>query len=1055
MAIIGLAGKTYAANSRIEFNINNEDYPLSRYFEILDDKDARLTVWDARNPKYQDRYFSVAPKIPDFGFNKDAYWLRFSLHRLIHNEPFQTRLWYLNIAYAHHDLIELYIFHKDKLIYHTKTGRLLPFRTRVYKHENFVLPIKIPAAGQTYTYYIRVSGSASKIIPAKLQNYESLDRENNIKNNIYGFYYGIMFAMIIYNLLMFVSVRRSVYLFYVLYNIFINLLNISESGLSYEYFWPDSIWWNYISIPFFIAMATLSAIFFCYSFLSGIRNRHVRINLLMLRGFGTISVMIAFMCLFIGHGLSRVVMVKSGMILASAFTISMLIISLRMMIKGKGNNFSFFLGWLIFPIAVIFTSLKATGILQYSVFLENILPIGMLFQSFIFSLSLNEFLTRQEARKVRLKEKSLQAISKANSIKNEFLGKTSHELKTPIHGILGISESLKKLEKAYHDPELHNGLSHIGTSARRLLFIINDILDITKLGNKELRIIRKAVNLHDSLKVIIPILTQSLLNQNIKIINKIPPDFPLLNVDENRLQQILINIISNAIKFTSRGRIIIHAQITEPDSICIHIRDTGIGIKATDHERIFEPFEQVDKSLSKSHSGIGLGLSIVKEIMELHGGNVGLKSRPRKGSRFSLIFPLALQDSKGKKTPKSKGETGDNSIDLLPDLNILPKSQNLTRSLSQPHIFIVDDQAINIDVLFRIFKNLDYNITSMQSGKECLDLLNNMERKPDCILLDIMMPDMDGFEVASIIRKQYNLYELPIVMITALNNLESIKKGFEMGANDYITKPFQSDELIARVNTMAKLGQMAKEHYDYIEMSKDMETAIKLQKSILPDEKPEIENIEVDFAYFPLGKIGGDYYDYVLYSENKIGFIIADVSGHGIAAALISSMIKILFSGLKHFANNPKELLSRLNQSLFKKIGNTFITANYLFIDLENNKAQNANAGHPPILHYSHSQNVIRPLMTAGGAIGFIEKLDMQENSVEISKGDRFLLYTDGIVEGYENVGYPAGEEYLMSLMQNCLDLGPNKAKDYILSDFHLKVKEPIDDITLIIVDIR
>ena len=1051
LMIIFLPGHlVYASQKIVELKKNSNRFILHDYFEILNDRERNFTINQVMSPSLKNEYFSVAPQVPNFGFTKNTYWLKF----IIFNQNIENEKWFLNIEYPHHDFIDLYTYQDNREIDHYQTGRLLPFATRSYEHANFILPLKIPPKTQTYTYYIKVAGSGAKIIQARLQNQDNLDVYNQRRNIAYGLYYGIMLAMIVYNLLMLFSMKKNTYFFYIIFIVSINFMNGSLHGLTYQFFWPRHVWWNYISVPFFIGTTSLTSILFCISFLRTIRN--ININLIPLKILAGVAVIVILLSLMIGQNITRIFVVNIGMALSVIFSFTILSTSVFAVMKKKLQNFSFFLGWLILPICIILTVLKSSGFIQHTDLTENILPAGMLLQSFIFSFSLNENVLLYQKEKAQAQKRAILNLKKSDAIKNEFLAKTSHEIKTPLHGILGISESILNKNDEPLSPNVLGSLNIINASARRLLYLINDILDVTRLNNEDLRLIKKCIHLPDLLNIVLPLIKESVSNKNITIINRISEKFPAVYCDDNRIQQVFINLLSNAIKFTPSGRIVIHGAMFNETHAIIHIRDTGIGIEQKNQDKIFRIFEQIDSGLSKKYSGMGLGLNITKQLIELHSGEIFVSSKPGKGSRFSFTLPLC-NDSLVQEVTYAENS--------LKQIQPVPQEVNETRlnmklehivttNSDDPHLFIVDDEPLNIEILVRILGKLKYQITKVNSGKECLALLSTLPRKPDLILLDIMMPEMSGFEVVKKIRENYNLYDMPVILITALNDVNNIKLGFECGANDYIPKPFHSDELIARIGTLIKLKKAIINHNELLYLKKDMEMAVKLQDSILPDNTPLIKNIECSFTYIPMTQIGGDYYDYMILSENKIGFIIADVSGHGMAAALVASMIKILYTGLHNEAENPSRLLQTLNNKLYNKTGTAFLTAFYLYLDLGKKEMVYSNAGHPYSIYYNKEKGTISRLKTTGGAIGFQKNINPGQMSMEISNGDRLVLYTDGLTEAYEQIGYDSGEDHLIQLIQDGLSLTPNEAAKLILDDYYLNIKTPHDDVTMIIVDI-
>ena len=265
------------------------------------------------------------------------------------------------------------------------------------------------------------------------------------------------------------------------------------------------------------------------------------------------------------------------------------------------------------------------------------------------------------------------------------------------------------------------------------------------------------------------------------------------------------NIIGNAVKFTDSGRISITACIKN-DFLQISITDTGPGIPEDKLQSIFDAFEQADNSISGRYGGTGLGLAITRNLVELHGGTISVSSKLGTGSCFTITLPVSEYDNDNTAGSREISYKNILSIPVREEALLMKENQNPgSRGI---RILVVDDEAINLQIIHNILSSSNFQITCSQNGNESLDLILGNE-KFDLVLLDIMMPQISGFEVCRSIRKKYTLTELPVLLITAKYNPETVIEGFESGANDYLHKPFNNNELLARVNTLIKLKQTA------------------------------------------------------------------------------------------------------------------------------------------------------------------------------------------------------------------------------------------------------
>lgn len=477
-------------------------------------------------------------------------------------------------------------------------------------------------------------------------------------------------------------------------------------------------------------------------------------------------------------------------------------------------------GWLI----PVFTPLFAT-------ITCGVISIGTTLWS---NLKLSYQQLEEYAQTLENKNQQLQQLDK---LKDEFLANTSHELRTPLNGIIGIAESMVDgATGKLTEIQTHN-LEMIGQSGHRLSNLVNDILDFSKLQHKNIELQLKPFDISSLIKVVTSLIQGMVGNKNIQIITALPPTLLPALADENRVEQILYNLIGNAIKFTEKGTVEISAQLVPIHSvdpigqhksgnnqqpttnnqqqIAITISDTGIGISKESIERIFESFEQGDGSTSRQYGGTGLGLTITKQLVELHGGKIWVESEVGIGSKFT--FTLPIYDSPVPDTPTSPRVSSIRKF--APDIS----SQNLEENSGyyrgsedvKFHILIVDDEPVNLQVLQNILAVNNYQVTQASNGEEALSIIEN-NIPIDLILLDVMMPNISGYEVCAKVRKKYPAQELPIVMLTAKNQVADLVNGFQFGANDYLTKPFAKDELLMRVSTHIKLAKIANAYGKFV-----------------------------------------------------------------------------------------------------------------------------------------------------------------------------------------------------------------------------------------------
>jgi diguanylate cyclase (GGDEF)-like protein len=427
--------------------------------------------------------------------------------------------------------------------------------------------------------------------------------------------------------------------------------------------------------------------------------------------------------------------------------------------------------------------------------------IGALSKAFRFMAAKNrELIGKMQDYATELEEKN-KHLNIVNKLKDEFLANTSHELRTPLNGIIGIVESMVDGATGQLSQEQKYNLSLVAGSGKRLSNMINDILDFAKLKNKELVLQIRPIDLKIAVDTVLALSKHLIPGKNLELICDIDGSLPTVDADENRIQQILYNLVGNAIKFTEKGSVRVSVEIVD-GMAAVSVSDTGIGIPQDKFDVIFESFEQIDGSTEREYLGTGLGLSISKKLVELHGGAISVKSVLGAGSTFTFTLPLSRGGEDGacadpQATPLIMEDFSEYE-------SAREQEQTAPRDGVTHTLLVVDDEPVNIRVLINILQLHSYCVCSASSGIEALNRINAGE-KFDLILLDVMMPRMSGYDVCRKLRENYSLFNLPILMLTAKNQIQDLVLGLQAGANDYVQKPFDKVELLARVKTLLSL----------------------------------------------------------------------------------------------------------------------------------------------------------------------------------------------------------------------------------------------------------
>ena len=348
-------------------------------------------------------------------------------------------------------------------------------------------------------------------------------------------------------------------------------------------------------------------------------------------------------------------------------------------------------------------------------------------------------------------------------------------------------------------------------------------------------------------------------------------------------------------------------------------------------------------------------------------------------------------------------------------------------------LLVVDDAPANIQVAQSILKD-EYKIRVATSGAKALELVK-VEPVPDLVLLDVMMPEMDGYEVCIRLKAEESTRNIPVIFLTGKTESADETKGLEVGAVDYIRKPFSPAIVKARVRTHLMLRDAREELAQQLfAIQHELELAREIQLSILPRQLPKMESLEIAARYLPMSTVAGDFYQFLVVDEKHIGILVADVSGHGPAAALIASMLRIALASQLPCASEPAKVLWGLNQALCGKLGNNFVTAAYVFVDLEGEVLSYAGAGHPPLLLWSKSAVGARAIEKNGLFLGQFAEETYTAVEMPFKAGDWSVLYTDGIPECRNSLEEEFGTSRFMQFMEKNHGLGVDEFADALLN---------------------
>jgi PAS domain S-box-containing protein len=389
-------------------------------------------------------------------------------------------------------------------------------------------------------------------------------------------------------------------------------------------------------------------------------------------------------------------------------------------------------------------------------------------------------------------------LMEADQLKDEFLANMSHELRTPLTSILGMSEALQKNVYGSLNEKQLQCIQLVKDSGNHLLNLINDILDITKINAGKLELEIHNVIIESFCQNSLQFIMQEAHKKLQKVITNIDSSVKTMQGDELRLKQMLVNLLSNAVKFTPKGGTIGLEVVgdIENKKVYFTVWDTGVGIRKEDMKKLFKPFTQLDSSLSRQYAGTGLGLALINKIVELHKGKMSVDSEVGKGSRFTVSLPWELPVDQA----KPSNDLISNELAIVSPISIMKLEQEIEANESL--ILLVEDEEGIIKLVSDVLLYIGYRIVTVRDGNDVIKKLE--EKRPDLILMDIQLPNINGFDLIRFIRSDDILSDIPIVVLTGLAMQGDRERCLEAGANDYMSKPIKLDMLVRAIDTHLK-----------------------------------------------------------------------------------------------------------------------------------------------------------------------------------------------------------------------------------------------------------
>lgn len=733
-----------------------------------------LTIQDViGNPNL--KFNTIDSNNQSVGFTTDSYWIHFVLE----NSSLEPKTYYLKTARPITDIATLFQV-KDSNIQVFKSGDQIPFSKRQVKHRQTIFKFTIPKQVKQQFYLHLKSDGETLNLPLNLYTEDAFWKENYSQQLFLGVFYGLLFLAVLVYFFFYTSLSKKTFLYYSIYVLSIAFLQSALDGFLFQYVFSNGGYFNDRIVLITALFSNFFLLKYCEHFLK-IKIRTTIIHY----GFKLIySIIIILGILLFINDKTKALVYPISNVNGLLSLILILGVLFYMRYKRIQIDTFFSIGIFFLVIGLLGFVMNNLSLLPNNFIILNSAKFGIGLEVVFLSLSMTNLIRDLRLEKEESQKLALNKSEEVSELKSFFMSNMSHELRTPINAIMGIADDQLDKNK---DEESYKNFEIIKQASISLLSNINDILDFEKIEKGQLKLRMQPFNPRNAIKQI---------SDNWKIAAKRKGLQYILNVSENtptsvmgdgeRFTQIINNILSNAVKFTVYGKIEFTVICTHKENNTHHftlqVIDTGVGISDDKKNRLFDSFAQMRLNNTRRFGGIGLGLSIVKHLVELFKGNIVIDSNEGFGTKVTIDFNLEefIDENKNKYEKNN--------------INTVCK------------VLVVEDNVMNQLIIKRILKSSKLvEITVASNGKKALEVLK--KETFDIILMDLQMPIMDGYEAASVIRNSTISTiskDIPIIAVTADTTEFARDKVFNIGMNDYITKPINKALLLNKIESYRK-----------------------------------------------------------------------------------------------------------------------------------------------------------------------------------------------------------------------------------------------------------
>jgi len=759
--------------SAIEFTQDTRSLPLGRAMQVLEDPTDALTIADVSSPVYAAQFKPHDKATLNAGYSRSVFWLKVDLHYLA-QDPRSPRTWFLELAYPPLNHLDLY--QRDPTGNYrltARTGSALPFSSREVRQSNYLFKLNF-VPNQQETLYLRLQSQGSIQAPLTLWSGTAYLEEQPLRLYVLGAIYGVLLGMLIYNLFIYLSVRDTSYLYYILYIASFGLYQLSVNGVAAEYLWPDNPWWTNAAVPFLIGSAALFGSLFARSFLhTAQHSRWINRLLLALVACGAVVMLLSLMT-------SYALALRLATGLALVFTVTIFVAAIKAWCCGQRMARYFIIAWTAFLLGGVVNTMMVLGYLPNVFLTMYASQIGSAIEVALLSLALADRINGMREQQAQILfdasqklEVLNQQLARSNRLKDEFLATLTHELRTPMNGVIG---SLELMQTVPLDGDLAQYQQTAAGSARDMMRMVNGILTLTELQAGRLSAKPEVFSLRSVLDALRQQFSASAQNKGLGFSIDVADELPDRVIgDADKLLQCLDCLLDNAFKFTHQGTVRLRVVGVPRSDGGLHlsfiVTDTGIGFAFLDEATLYQRFFQLDGSTTREYGGLGIGLAICRQLIELLGGRLTHHSEPHKGSRFQLEM----------------------DVDAVPPApKVTSPAPEQRRAPQDCAVLLVDDNSVGQLVVRGMLLKLGYRVKTVDSGPTALAALQ--AGTFDAVLLDV--PE-GGFSLCCQIRALPGCGELPVIALSSSLNASERERCHGIGITDRLAKPVRFEALQA------------------------------------------------------------------------------------------------------------------------------------------------------------------------------------------------------------------------------------------------------------------